>query len=96
MVIASDIRSSRGALHAWSGETELIPAFDVSPVDTTGAGDAFMAGLAVALAEGQALAEAVRWGNAAGALATTNLGAQSSLPSRQAVENLLAEGALRV
>ena len=86
----------RGALLAWRGRTEFFPAFDVSPVDTTGAGDAFMAGVAVALAEGKALAEAVRWGNAAGALATTKLGAQSSLPSHQAVENLLAEGALRV
>jgi len=38
------------------------------------------------------LAEAVRWGNAAGALATTKLGAQPSLPNRQALEKLLAEG----
>ncbi len=85
----------RGALLARGGKTERFPAFDVSPVDTTGAGDAFMAGLAVALAEGKALAEAVRWGNAAGALATTKLGAQSSLPTRQDVGNLLAEGVTR-
>jgi ribokinase len=85
----------RGALLARRGKIELFPAFEVSPVDTTGAGDAFMAGFAVALAEGKALAEAVRWGNAAGALTTTKLGAQSSLPTRQAVENLLAKGATR-
>ena len=71
---------------------ELIPAFEVTPVDTTAAGDAFVAGFAVALAEGRALAEAVRWGNAAGALATTKMGAQSSLPTRRAVEQLLTEG----
>lgn len=75
--------------------TSLIPAFEVEPVDTTAAGDAFMAGLAVALAEGKPLVEAVRWGNAAGALATTKVGAQPSLPYRAAVEMLLAEGTTR-
>jgi len=85
----------RGALLARRGKTELFPAFDVCPVDTTGAGDAFVAGFAVAVGEGKTLAEAVRWGNAAGALATTRLGAQSSLPSRQAVEDMLAEGSSR-
>jgi ribokinase len=80
----------QGALLAQAGGIEYFPAFAVRPVDTTAAGDAFMAGLAVALAEGQSLAEAVRWGNAAGALATTQLGAQPSLPTRQALETLLA------
>ena len=80
----------RGAMLAWVGGTELFPAFDVTPVDTTAAGDAFVAGFAVALAEGRSLAEAVRWGNAAGALATTKMGAQPSLPTRRAVERLLA------
>ena len=80
----------RGAMLAWEGGMELFPAFDVTPVDTTAAGDAFVAGFAVALAEGRSLAEAVRWGNAAGALATTKLGAQPSLPTRRAVEGLLA------
>jgi ribokinase len=85
----------RGALLAREGETERFPAFDVTPVDTTAAGDAFVGGFAVALAEGQSLAEAVRWGNAAGALATTKLGAQPSLPNRHALEKLLAEGAAK-
>jgi len=82
----------RGALLAQGEDVELIPAFEVTPIDTTAAGDAFVAGFAVALAEGKTLAEAVRWGNAAGALATTELGAQPSLPTRRAVERLLAEG----
>ena len=81
----------RGALLARESGAEVFPAFDVSPVDTTAAGDAFVGGLAVALAEGRALAEAVRWGNAAGALATTMLGAQTSLPTREALEKMLAE-----
>jgi len=83
----------RGAMLAQAGKMELCPAFAVVPVDTTAAGDAFVGGFAVALAEGRALAEAVRWGNATGALATTKLGAQSSLPTRQELEILLAQAA---
>lgn len=79
----------RGALLAQAGTAELVPAFEVTPVDTTAAGDAFVGGFAVALAEGESLAEAVRWGNAAGALATTKLGAQPSLPTRQDLVGLL-------
>jgi ribokinase len=58
-------------------------------VDTTAAGDAFVGGFAVALAEGKTPLEAARWGNAAGALATTKMGAQPSLPTRQDVEHLV-------
>lgn len=83
----------RGALLAAENTTRLFPAFAVEPLDTTAAGDAFLAGLAVALAEGKALDKAVHWGNAAGALATTRLGAQTSLPTRRAVAQLLATSA---
>jgi len=79
----------RGALLAGEEETAWVPPFPVTPVDTTAAGDAFVGGFAVALAEGKSLLEAVRWGNAAGALATTRLGAQPSLPTRRALETLL-------
>jgi ribokinase len=82
----------RGALLALEHDAALIPSFEVTPVDTTAAGDAFVGGFAVALAEGRPLPEAVRWGNAAGALATTKFGAQPSLPTRDAVEALLASG----
>ncbi len=85
----------QGALLAQEAGPHLFPAFDVTPVDTTAAGDAFVAGFAVALAESKPLAEAVRWGNAAGALATTKLGAQSSLPTRRALEIFLAEGIMK-
>ena len=81
----------RGALLATGEDARLCPAFPVEVVDTTAAGDAFVAGLAVALGEGQVLVEAVRWGNAAGALATTVLGAQPSLPRRRDVELLLSQ-----
>jgi len=84
----------RGALLAQEEGVSLFPAFQVTPVDTTAAGDAFMGGFAVALAEGQALEDAVRWGNAAGALATTKLGAQPSLPVRQDLQATLAMGVM--
>jgi ribokinase len=80
----------RGALLAQAGGATHVPAFPVAPVDTTAAGDAFVGGFAVALAEERTLLEAARWGNAAGALATTRIGAQPSLPTRQEVERLLS------
>ncbi len=81
----------RGALLALGGDQiDHFPAFAVTPVDTTAAGDAFVGALAVALAEGRPLPEAVHWGNAAGALATARPGAQPSLPTRAEVEALLA------
>jgi ribokinase len=69
-----------------------VPGYRVQAVDTTAAGDAFNGGLAVALAEGKPLVEAVRFANACGALATTRLGAQPSLPTAEQVEGLLAGG----
>jgi ribokinase len=86
----------RGALLAREEGAEHFPAFDVTPVDTTAAGDAFVGGFAVALAEGRPLAEAVQWGNAAGALATTRLGALPSLPTRQDLGGLLTTGTVGV
>ena len=67
----------------------IIPSFPVQAVDTTAAGDAFVAAFAVALTEGRPVVEAVRWGCAAGALACTTFGAQPSLPTRAAVEKML-------
>ncbi|MCF7975690.1 MAG: ribokinase [Phycisphaerae bacterium] len=67
----------------------MVPGFSVSPVDTTAAGDTFNGTLAVALAEGKALAEAVTFANAAAALSVTVLGAQPSAPDRNAIEQFL-------
>lgn len=66
-----------------------LPAHEITAVDTTAAGDAFNGAMAVALAEGKPLTEAVEYGLAAGALATTKRGAQPSLPSRDAVEDFM-------
>ena len=72
---------SQGALLAGAGQYRWFPAIPVQAIDSTAAGDAFNGGLACALARGATLEEAVRWGGLAGALATTRLGAQPSLPT---------------
>jgi len=69
---------------------ERIPAFPAQPVDTTGAGDAFCAAFAVALAEGASDAEAVRWGCAAGAHMVEHEGVIPGLPTRAELEERLA------
>lgn len=71
------------------GEIQKVRPFKVKVVDTTAAGDAFTAGFAVGRAEGLAIEDAVRFGNAAGALACTGFGAQPGLPNRAAVERLI-------
>jgi ribokinase len=75
-----------GAVGEGVGGRVHVPAFEVTAIDTTGAGDAFNGALAVALAEGRALAAALRFANAAAALACTRRGAQPSLPTRHEVE----------
>ncbi len=65
------------------------PAVAVTAVDTTAAGDTFNGALAVALAEGRGLDEAVRFATAAAAISVTRRGAQPSMPSRADVEALL-------
>ncbi len=82
---------AQGAQIVSTDECETIPTYAVDVVDTTGAGDAFNAGLAVALAEGKALAEAVRFANAAAALSVTQPGAAPSAPHREAVDALFTQ-----
>jgi len=81
---------ANGARVVSDGVDEHLPSFEITAVDSTAAGDAFNGALAVGLAEGKPLLEAVRYGIAAGALATTKHGAQPSLPTKKAVEALLA------
>ena len=82
----------QGALLVEPAGFRRYPAFTVERVvDTTAAGDAFVGGLATAIAEGKWVSEAVPWGNAAGALAVTRSGAQPSLPNRREVEELIGQ-----
>jgi ribokinase len=80
----------KGALILTGDQTTLAPGVTVDAVDTTGAGDAFNAGLAVALAEGRSLVDAVRYANCAGALACTRLGVIPALGYRAQVDELYA------
>jgi ribokinase len=70
--------------------TWSVDAFEVHPVDTTGAGDAFCGALATRLAAGDDLRRAVRYAAAGGALATTVSGAVPSLPHAADIERLLS------
>jgi ribokinase len=70
-------------------EAESLPAFKVRAVDSTAAGDAFNAGLAVALMRGSHMLEAARYASAVGALSVTSRGAQSSMPTARQVSRFL-------
>ena len=101
---------AEGALVAWNSGTrsqfdtaqlghvpefQRVPAFKIDPVDTTGAGDAFTAALAVSLARGDDLVRATTVGAAAGALAATVFGAAPSMPTGEAVEEFMRERGAR-
>lgn len=79
----------RGALLARGKETTLLPAYKVTAVDTTAAGDAFVGAFAVALAESRPLPEALNMALAAGALAVTRMGAQPAMPRRAELDSFL-------
>ena len=83
---------ARGAYVSGGDFRALVPAFKVKAVDTTAAGDVFNGALAVALAEGRPLFEAVRFGQAAAAISVTRIGAQPSAPSRAETLRLLNRG----
>lgn len=80
-----------GALVLQGNRVSEAQAFPVDAVDTTGAGDSFAGALACALASGESLETAVRFASAAGALATTAIGAQSSVPTKEAIERFLSQ-----
>jgi ribokinase len=66
--------------------TGMIPAIKVDAVDTTAAGDIFNGALAVAIAEGNEMEEAVQFANKAAAISVTRLGAQASAPYRKEID----------
>lgn len=77
---------SRGALLAEKNRLIMVPGYTVDVVDTTAAGDAFCAALAVNYVAHQNLEDAILFANAAGALATTILGAEPAMPTLDMVE----------
>jgi len=80
----------KGALIVTKESAHHIPPFKVDVVDTTAAGDAFIGGLATSLLQNKTLEDAVRFGCATGALATTKFGAQPSLPTQEEAEHFLS------
>ncbi|MFA9489046.1 MULTISPECIES: aminoimidazole riboside kinase [unclassified Mannheimia] len=86
-----------GAIYHLNGKSQIVAGKALKPVDTTGAGDAFVSGLLAGLAntpnwqDETALVEVIRKANASGALATTAKGAMSALPNKAELEAFLAE-----
>lgn len=81
-----------GALGAYASngkESELIPRITVDAIDTTGAGDAFNGAFTMALSEGKTIFEALRYGNATGALSVTKTGTAPSMPKREEIEDMI-------
>jgi ribokinase len=90
---------ARGCVARLGQDFFVQPGYPIEPVDSTGAGDTFCGTLVAALAQQMPLPKALRQASAAAALACTQMGAQSSIPSASAVADFLqhalkAEGAL--
>jgi ribokinase len=80
-----------GVYYQGAGSDGFVPPFNVASIDSVAAGDCFNGGLAFAMAEGQALGDAVRFAAACGALSTTRAGASASAPALTEVLDLLAQ-----
>ncbi len=85
-----------GAIYHLNGKSQVVKGKALKPVDTTGAGDAFVSGLLAGLSqvsdwkEEATLVEVIRKANASGALATTAKGAMAALPNKAQLEAFLA------
>ncbi|HEY7542787.1 MAG TPA: ribokinase [Methylomirabilota bacterium] len=86
---------AQGSLASTAHGDVAVPAFAVTAVDTTAAGDAFNGALGAALAGGDPLADALRFASGAAAIACTRRGAQPSLATRAEVDELMRSGQAR-
>lgn len=83
-----------GAKGVWlseHGRGQLIPGFRVSATDTTAAGDTFNGAFVTGLLENMPLESAIKFAHAAAAISVTRFGAQTSIPTRQEVDEFLAQ-----
>lgn len=81
-------RGKQGVVYSDNNNINSLDAINVDTIDSTGAGDTFNGALAVAIAKGQAIHEAVLFANKAAALSTTKHGAQAGMPSWDEMEDL--------
>ena len=81
----------RGVYLRTAEGSEILPAYRVEAVDTTGAGDAFNGGLLAALSEGKSLREACRFATALAALSVQRIGTTASMPWRAEIDTFLSE-----
>lgn len=81
---------SKGYFAGAHDAMKIIPALNVAPIDTTGAGDVFSGSLAAFLSEGMTIEKAARMANAAASVSVTRLGAQDGAPKRVEIENFVA------
>ena len=80
-----------GALYRDASRSVHVPVISAGPVaETTGAGDAFNGGFAVALAEGRPVAEALRFASATAGISVTRPGAAAAMPARSEIDALLS------
>jgi ribokinase len=84
---------SRGCCAVVHGAYTVQPAFPVTPLDSTGAGDAFCGVLVARLAQGHGMADALRHASAAGALKCLKRGAQAGMPDGVELELFMARQA---
>ncbi|UCZ53889.1 ribokinase [Bacillus shivajii] len=78
-----------GASYYKNKEWETVSGFQVKPIDTTGAGDTFNGSLAVAVANGSTLEEAIQFANAAAALSIQSFGAQGGMPTTDQLKSFI-------
>ena len=83
-------RGAAGSLLITADDARMFPGFTVRAVDTTAAGDSFNAGFSLGIARGYAIEDAIKLGNAVGALSTTKSGAQAAMPTQAEVDTFLA------
>lgn len=80
---------AKGAYVTSEEYTGLVPGYKVDALDTTAAGDVFCGALATALCDAVGIEKAIKFANAAGAIAVTRLGAQPSVPDKSEIEDFM-------
>ncbi|MNN71913.1 Ribokinase [compost metagenome] len=89
--VVTTLGSSGSAYLNEDGKVCTISGYKVPAVDTTGAGDCYNAGLAIAITQGKSLDKAVDYAGLVSALAVTKFGAQAGMPTEEEVQHFAAE-----